>query len=97
MAGLSTLKNLPIKSDALPITEMTKPAAVVLDAEGNPIDQATGRHIQIAQRMPTLKVNIREKKKELLKVEEAIAPVEEEQQPKHFDPRMGLVFIKRFL
>ena len=89
---MSILKNLPIKSaaelDAIPITEMTKPAAVVLDDEGNAIDQATGRQIQISQRMPTLKVNIREKKKEQLKFDvEVVAPQEEER--KHFDPRMG--------
>lgn len=70
---------------------MTKPASVVLDSEGNPIDQATGRYIQIAQRMPTLKVNIRERKKEQLKIEDIVAPPEEEDQLKHFDPRMGLV------
>lgn len=56
LSGLSALKNLPIKSDGIPVTEMTKPAAVVFDAEGNPIDQATGRTITIGKRMPTLKV-----------------------------------------
>ena len=56
LSGLSALKNLPIKSDGIPVTEMTKPAAVVFDSEGNPIDQTTGRSITIAKRMPTLKV-----------------------------------------
>ena len=77
--------------NAIPITEMTKPAAVVLDDEGNAIDQATGRQIQIAQRMPTLKVNIREKKKEQLKFDaDVLVPQEDEK--KHFDPRMGYIF-----
>lgn len=91
LPGLNALKNLPIKSDVLPITEMTKPAAVVLDSEGNPIDQATGRYISIAKRLPTLKVNIRERKKEEtknLEVEEQ-QPVEEEETPRHHDPRMS--------
>lgn len=66
---------------------MTKPASVVLDSEGNAIDQATGRQIQISQRMPTLKINIREKKKEQLKLNaDFVMPVEEEQ--KHFDYRV---------
>ncbi|XP_057292149.1 U4/U6 small nuclear ribonucleoprotein Prp3-like [Hydractinia symbiolongicarpus] len=85
--------NLPIKSaaelNAIPITEMTKPAAVVLDAEGNAIDQATGRYLQISQRLPTLKVNIREKKRELLKVD-VEQPQQEEEEVKHFDPRVGM-------
>merc|ERR1712080_308340 len=75
---------LPIKStaelNAISITEMTKPAAVVLDEEGNAIDQATGRQIQISQRMPTLKINIREKKKEQLKLNaDFVMPLEEEE------------------
>lgn len=74
--------------NAIPITEMTKPAAVVLDAEGNAIDQATGRYLQISQRLPTLKVNIREKKRELLKVD-VEQPQQEEEEVKHFDPRVG--------
>jgi len=59
---------LPIKTEQLPITEMTKPAAVVLDEDGKAVDQATGRQISIAQRMPTLKINIKEKKKEQMKL-----------------------------
>jgi len=101
LSGLSALKNLPIKPqppqpapDTVPISEMTRPAAVVLDAEGNPIDQATGRQISITKRMPTLKVNIRERKKEELKNEEVLpqastATIEEDDRPMHFDPRMG--------
>jgi len=88
---LSGMKSLPIKPaselNAIPIYEMTKPAAVVLDEEGNAIDQATGRHIQISQRMPTLKINIREKKKEQLKLNsDFVMPVEEE--TKHHDYRV---------
>jgi len=94
MSGkLSLLKGLPIKNpsemNAIPITEMTKPAAVVLDDEGNAIDQATGRIITISQRMPSLKINIREKKKEQLKNDAQLPEVELEDQ-KHFDPRVGM-------
>ena len=73
--------------NAIPITEMTRPAAVVLDEQGNAIDQATGRQIQIVQRMPTLKVNIREKKKDMFNMTDMVK--EEEEERKHFDPRVG--------
>ena len=90
---LGLTSGLPIKSstdpDAIPITEMTKPAAVVLDEQGNALDQATGRYLQISQRMPTLKVNIREKKKELLKNNAELVLETEEQEVQHFDPRVG--------
>ena len=92
LSALSGIKGLPIKAPdelgAIPITEMTKPAAVVLDDQGNAIDQATGRVITITQRMPSLKVNIREKKKEQMKNNELIMPEKMEQENKHYDPRM---------
>ena len=100
LSVLSGIKGLPIKAPdelgAIPITEMTKPAAVVLDDQGNAIDQATGRVITITQRMPSLKVNIREKKKEQMKNNELIMPEKTEQENKHYDPRMKYenIFLK---
>ena len=82
-SALMPAGGLPIQNDSIAITDMTKPAAVVLDDEGNAIDQATGRQIQISQRMPTLKVNIREKKKEQLKLNADFVMPEEEEQTFH--------------
>ena len=65
-------------------SQLTKPSAVLFD-KGKVIDAATGRVIQFQQRMPTLKVNIREKKREQLKIEK---PSEDIKESKHFDPRM---------
>ncbi|XP_002156722.2 U4/U6 small nuclear ribonucleoprotein Prp3 [Hydra vulgaris] len=94
---LSGFSKLPIKTaaemNAIPITEMTRPAAVVLDDQGNAIDQATGRQIQIIQRMPTLKVNIREKKKDMFNMTDMVK--EEEEERKHYDPRVGIVPAQR--
>ncbi len=58
---------------------------MVLDDQGRTVDPTTGRAIQFAQRMPTLKVNIREKKREQLKIEK---PSEDFKQSVHFDPRV---------
>ena len=50
------------------------------------MDPTTGRAIQFVQRMPTLKVNIREKKREQLKIEK---PNDDFKESIHFDDRIG--------
>eukprot|EP00795_Rhopilema_esculentum_P001695 gene1695-16172_t len=75
--------NLP---GALDVSAFTKPTAVVFDEEGRTIDPSTGRAIQFVQRMPTLKVNIRERKREQLKIEK---PSEDFKESIHFDDRIG--------
>lgn len=70
---------------ALDVSAFTKPTAVVLDDQGRTVDPATGRAIQFGKRMPTLKVNIREKKREQLKIEK---PSEDFKESVHFDARV---------
>lgn len=67
------------------VSAFTKPTAVVFDEEGRTVDPSTGRAIQFVQRMPTLKVNIREKKREQLKIEK---PSEDFKESIHFDDRI---------
>ena len=67
-----------------------KPTAVVFDEEGKTVDPSTGRAIQFAQRMPTLKVNIREKKREQLKIER---PSDDIKESNHFDERLRLEYV----
>jgi len=71
---------------ALDVSAFTKPTAVVFDDEGRTVDPTTGRAIQFVQRMPTLKVNIREKKREQLKIEK---PNDDFKESIHFDDRIG--------
>merc|ERR1712048_753533 len=92
---LNSLSNMPSvnkligttgKNDPLPIEALAQPKGVVVGSDGVAVDSTTGRMLQLSQRMPTLKVNIREKKREQLKVE-AKAP-EPEAEIMHFDPRL---------
>lgn len=61
---------------------------VILDAEGRTIDVKTGQAIQLQHHMPTLKANIRAKKREQFKAVHE-KPPEEISESKFFDPRIG--------
>ena len=60
---------------------------VILDAEGRTIDVKTGQAIQLQHHMPTLKANIRAKKREQFKAVHE-KPPEEISESKFFDPRI---------
>lgn len=61
---------------------------VILDAEGRTIDVKTGQAIQLPHHMPTLKANIRAKKREQFKAVHE-KPPEEISESKFFDPRIS--------
>ncbi|XP_032235952.1 U4/U6 small nuclear ribonucleoprotein Prp3 isoform X2 [Nematostella vectensis] len=61
-----------------------KPSPLILDSTGRTVD-ATGKAVQLSSRMPTLKANIRAKKREQFKVEK---PSEDLTERSYFDPRV---------
>ena len=65
--------------------DSTHPKTVILDELGRTVD-ATGRAVQLASRMPTLKANIRAKKAEQFKIEK---PSDDLNESLFFDPRVG--------
>eukprot|EP00794_Sanderia_malayensis_P018835 gene18835-20731_t len=83
LSGANASTDLP---GAIDVSAFTKPTAVVLDDQGRTVDPVTGRAIQFAHRQPTLKVNIREKKREHMKIEK---PNQDFKQSAYFDPRVG--------
>ena len=66
---------------------MFRATPVILDAEGRTIDVKTGQAIQLQHHMPTLKANIRAKKREQFKAVHE-KPPEEISESKFFDPRI---------
>lgn len=66
----------------------TKPTPLILDAEGRTIDAKTGQTVQLTHHTPTLKANIRAKRREQFK-ELIEKPTEEITVGKYFDPRVG--------
>lgn len=63
------------------------PAPLILNAEGRTVD-SSGKEIQLTQRMPTLKANIRAQRQEQFKIsQEKVADEVTEQ--KYFDPRVN--------
>ncbi|XP_013415095.1 U4/U6 small nuclear ribonucleoprotein Prp3 isoform X3 [Lingula anatina] len=70
------------------VMSSSKPAPVILDAEGRIIDEATGQAIQLTQYTPTLKANIRAKRREQFKIVQE-KPPEEISESKFFDERVG--------
>jgi U4/U6 small nuclear ribonucleoprotein PRP3 len=66
----------------------SKPTPLILDEQGRTIDAKTGETIQLQQHMPTLKANIRAKRREQFKAVQDKAP-EVISESKFFDPRVG--------
>ncbi|XP_014248539.1 U4/U6 small nuclear ribonucleoprotein Prp3 [Cimex lectularius] len=64
-----------------------KPTPLILDSEGRTID-STGREVQLTHVVPTLKANIRAKKREEFKAQLQEKPVEDTGEAKYFDPRL---------
>ena len=106
-SALATLKlpTLPGKVPILPVIKVEdeesdgpKPGPLILNSEGRTVD-ATGKEILLPQYTPTLKANIRAKKREVLKTHMGVKGqhgVKEElgagglAESKFFDPRVGI-------
>ena len=75
-------------SDKLPLPD--KPTPVILDAQGRTVD-STGQQIQLSHHVPTLKANLRAKKRDEMKEHLREGPVQQQayQESKYFDPRVG--------
>ncbi|GAU92494.1 hypothetical protein RvY_04570 [Ramazzottius varieornatus] len=70
---------------------VSRPTPLILDAEGRTIDLKTGKAVTLERIAPTLKANVRDKRKDDVKVEaEKVReePVKNENVPDFFDPRV---------
>ncbi|XP_071451627.1 U4/U6 small nuclear ribonucleoprotein Prp3 isoform X2 [Hetaerina americana] len=65
-----------------------KPAPLILDSEGRTVD-VTGKEVQLTHRMPTLKANIRAKKREEFRQQLQERAAEDLSETKFFDGRLG--------
>ncbi|CAH1398753.1 unnamed protein product [Nezara viridula] len=68
--------------------QVGKPTPLILDSEGRTVD-STGREVQLTHVVPTLKANIRAKKREEFKAQLQEKPTEESSEAKFFDPRIS--------
>lgn len=68
--------------------QVGKPTPLILDSEGRTVD-STGREVQLTHVVPTLKANIRAKKREEFKAQLQEKPAEESSEAKFFDPRIS--------
>lgn len=66
-----------------------KPKPLILDKEGRTID-VSGRQVQLTQVLPTLKANIRAKKREELKASASSKAGAEQEEAAWFDSRLSL-------
>lgn len=87
LQGTGLLLNNPAL--ALPKPVVDKPRPLILDEEGRTVD-TSGREINIQTLTPTLKANIRAKKKETFKHQQTEKVIEEakNQEPSFFDDRI---------
>ncbi|XP_033207455.1 uncharacterized protein LOC117167015 [Belonocnema kinseyi] len=67
----------------------TKPTPLILDESGKTVD-VTGKEIQLTQPVPTLKANIRAKRRDLFKTQMQESKPEEIQESTFFDSRIGV-------
>ncbi|XP_033100866.1 U4/U6 small nuclear ribonucleoprotein Prp3-like [Anneissia japonica] len=76
-------------STGLGIKHLSKPTPLILDDQGRTVD-ASGNAIQLTQRMPTLKANIRAKKREEFKAVQDKPDTQLDETHKFFDHRVSL-------
>lgn len=74
---------------AKPQGEQSKPTPLILDAEGRTVDMS-GKEVHLTQRIPTLKANIRAKKREEFKQQLQEKPVEDTVESTFFDNRVSI-------
>ncbi|XP_054287564.1 U4/U6 small nuclear ribonucleoprotein Prp3 isoform X2 [Macrosteles quadrilineatus] len=67
---------------------ISKPTPLILDSEGRTVD-VTGKEIQLTHVIPTLKANIRAKKREEFRAQLQEKTVEDISESSFFDPRIG--------
>ncbi|KAK3742737.1 hypothetical protein QZH41_018948 [Actinostola sp. cb2023] len=77
-----------VKSGMINVTSLKdeKPSPLILDDKGRTVD-SSGKAVQLSSRMPTLKANIRAKKREQFKVEK---PSEDLTERTYFDSRVAI-------
>ncbi|KAK8729549.1 hypothetical protein OTU49_008539 [Cherax quadricarinatus] len=78
-----------VASPPKPLGEQSKPTPLILDAEGRTVDQS-GKEVHLTQRIPTLKANIRAKKREEFKQQLQEKPIEDTAESNFFDPRVSV-------
>ncbi|XP_042887221.1 U4/U6 small nuclear ribonucleoprotein Prp3-like [Penaeus japonicus] len=74
---------------AKPQGEQSKPTPLILDAEGRTVDMS-GKEVHLTQRIPTLKANIRAKKREEFRQQLQEKPVEDTVESTFFDGRVSI-------
>ncbi|ESO08130.1 hypothetical protein HELRODRAFT_98250 [Helobdella robusta] len=84
------LANVGLANVVVPVPNSagTGPTPVILDEYGRTIDPTTGQAIQLQHHTPTLKANIRAKKREQFKAVQE-RPQEEMTDSSFYDPRLG--------
>ncbi|XP_042211720.1 U4/U6 small nuclear ribonucleoprotein Prp3-like isoform X2 [Homarus americanus] len=92
--GISSLQmgaalGTTVASTAKPLGEQSKPTPLILDAEGRTVDQS-GKEVHLTQRIPTLKANIRAKKREEFKQQLQEKPIEDTAESNFFDARVSI-------
>ncbi|XP_060559234.1 U4/U6 small nuclear ribonucleoprotein Prp3-like isoform X1 [Ruditapes philippinarum] len=96
MKGMPPVKSLGEKAVEAQTksTPSSNPTPLILDSEGRTIDAKTGQAITLTHHAPTLKANIRAKRREQFKglID---APPEEISASKYFDPRVSLMGAQR--
>ena len=70
-------------------SQQEKPVPLILDSEGRTVD-STGKEVQLTHLVPSLKANIRAKKREEFRQQLQEKPVEELSETHFYDPRIGI-------
>ncbi|KAK3879323.1 hypothetical protein Pcinc_016108 [Petrolisthes cinctipes] len=78
----------PTTTTPKPPGEQSKPTPLILDAEGRTVDQS-GKEVHLTQRIPTLKANIRAKKREEFKQQLQEKPLEDPAESNFHDWRLS--------
>ena len=80
----------PANNDEKPDGPQSKPTPLILDEQGRTIDATTGEAVQLSHHTPTLKANIRAKKREQFKQQLHEKPPEEITETGFFDQRVAI-------
>ncbi|KAK9508483.1 hypothetical protein O3M35_006030 [Rhynocoris fuscipes] len=92
---LGTTNSVVLGPDGVPVTvgvlgtSTDKPTPLILDSEGRTVD-SSGREVQLTHVVPTLKANIRAKKREEFKAQLQEKPADESSEATFFDPRIAV-------
>ena len=89
IGGVVNMSNNVQQTPQPPKPSGEKPTPLILDAEGRTVDQS-GKEVHLIQRIPTLKANIRAKKREEFKQQLQEKPLEESSESTFFDHRVSI-------